>query len=300
MWKLLLRIKLRALGVRIKFSETAISLQKRTDCSIEEILLPKNGMSMVLEIGTYFNHYFQSVEASRQIEEHKVVDFSLGRMHEVRNFCLPSIYFPSISEPINTSNLYMDIVQIEDHFTIFDLGAYAGISSISFALRAQKVVAVEPDPINFYALEKNVKAYEELGNPNISILQAAVSNCTGKALFASSGNMMSALYGLDSILNQEQAHKQFVNTVTLSDLVEIFQVSKVDFIKADIEGSEVLTFSDSVFFKNHNPTVLVEPIRRFGKNGSNSIIQLMNSYGYTFKWCEDSNSRESLLLFTRQ
>ena len=54
---------------------------------------------------------------------------------------------------------------------LIDVGAHHGFSSMPFANRGWRVIAVEPEPVNRAALEKNLGS-----SPNVHILPVAVSN----------------------------------------------------------------------------------------------------------------------------
>lgn len=129
--------------------------------------------------------------------------------------------------PYETEKVYL-----EKGDTVIDCGANIGIFSAFAASRGCKVVAFEPTPQTWEALEENRKLYPG----SIEIEPYALSDQEGKAQFfvydSSSRNTL--------IRQMSSAYKSgeiTVNLITLDKFVTENDI-KVDFIKADIEGAE--------------------------------------------------------------
>ncbi|MBI2542875.1 MAG: FkbM family methyltransferase [Candidatus Aenigmarchaeota archaeon] len=114
---------------------------------------------------------------------------------------------------------------------VIDLGAHIGYYTLLAAKLVGdngRVYAFEPDPNNFECLKKNV---EENGYKNITCINKAVSNKTGKTkLFFSDETDNS------QIINSDDGKFVIVDVTSLDDYFNNNQ--SADFIKMDIEGSE--------------------------------------------------------------
>ena len=110
---------------------------------------------------------------------------------------------------------------------VFDLGANFGMFTSYAAALGCEVYSFEPlgNAINSYLRYLN-KFY-----PNIHLIEKAVSNKDGVSLLDVDNNN----YG-GSFINEKSGIE--VNTITLDKFVEDNNIQRVDFIKADIEGSE--------------------------------------------------------------
>ena len=122
--------------------------------------------------------------------------------------------------------------------TILDLGAHFGDTALYYnaVYPGTKIIAVEPDPINFARLQKNVAAY-----PNIIPLHCAVGEENGTiTLFLAQNGL-----GHSTALRKENHGSVEVEQVTVATLLSQNGLEKVDLLKFDIEGAEAALFKDS-------------------------------------------------------
>lgn len=113
------------------------------------------------------------------------------------------------------------------HGTTIDLGANIGAFSILAAKHGSKVIAVEPEPHNTLALEKNI----ELNNMSdlITVAPVGVSNFNGTASIGNGGGGASI---------KDSPEGSIVNIITLDELFLQYDIDKVNVLKIDVEGSE--------------------------------------------------------------
>lgn len=111
--------------------------------------------------------------------------------------------------------------------TTIDLGANIGAFSILAAKHGSKVIAVEPEPHNILALEKNI----ELNNMSdlITVAPVGVSNFNGTASIGDDGGGASI---------KDSPEGSIVNIITLDELFLQYDIDKVNVLKIDVEGSE--------------------------------------------------------------
>lgn len=144
------------------------------------------------------------------------------------------------------NGFYNEFIRWDDD-VIVDLGANVGLFSLHTSPIYYKCISVEPTPSHFKILQELTKEYDQ-----IKLVNAAISNVTGEMDFYlsetnSTMNSLSNVYG-NSIK---------VKTYTLKDLLKEKNVERVDFMKVDIEGSEVL------FLSPNNVETMSKCVERF-------------------------------------
>ncbi len=119
---------------------------------------------------------------------------------------------------------------------VFDLGANIGLFSVVAAGRGCTVYAFEPTPLTLEYLDKNARL-----NPGIVICPYAVAEAKGVRSFQYNADTQAYRYlGSNSLLPRPGFPFMPVDVVSLDEFVRDNGISRVDFIKADIEGAERL------------------------------------------------------------
>jgi FkbM family methyltransferase len=116
-----------------------------------------------------------------------------------------------------------------------DLGANQGIFSCAFGAavgKAGRVIAVEPIPRQAERLRKNIALN---GFDQCSVVQKAISDRTGAARLGIAHGDTAA-----SIVADEGDAYIDVETISVDEIVSSFSLPRVDFIKLDVEGAELL------------------------------------------------------------
>lgn len=125
--------------------------------------------------------------------------------------------------------VYPGVCEICDDDIVLDCGAFNGNSSLSLARQCDdggRVYAFEPNPSVFNILKDNIESYSQ---QNIYPVNLGVSESKGKIRFRSAG----AASNFDPNGNIE------VDTISIDEFVEEHQLEKIDFLKFDVEGSEL-------------------------------------------------------------
>lgn len=118
----------------------------------------------------------------------------------------------------------LDLIETMCHGgTFVDIGAWIGPTSLWAAAHADRVVAIEPDPVAFAVLEKNTARL-----PNIECHQVAVGPADGLTTITTAGDSMSRTGAGDYI----------VKCYTIKTLFDWLEITDADLIKMDIEGAE--------------------------------------------------------------
>jgi len=143
--------------------------------------------------------------------------------------------------------------QVKKGMTVLDIGAHIGYYTLLAANLVGengRVFAFEPYPHNFAVLEKNVTIN---GYKNVVLIQKAVSDKCGHI------NLFLSEYGtLHSLSNQVGKKSIVVEAVTLDEFLG--KDCKVDVIKVDVEGAEMLVLlgADRLIRTNGNLKVFTE------------------------------------------
>ena len=144
--------------------------------------------------------------------------------------------------------------------TVIDIGANIGYHTLLFSKWVKpygKIFAFEPDPTNFKLLKKNITANQI---KNIVSFKNAVSDKNDKiSLFLSEDN--SGDHRINDLLifkNDNMRKKIGTHSVKLDSVFSKSQ--KIDFIKIDIQGSEIqaLNGMQNILKNRKNISMLIE------------------------------------------
>ncbi len=241
-----------------------------------------------------FEYYFSAVEPITSFGK-QLVDYSTPRYHDVIGYDRHPVFFPSFSEPIVTTNQYIDFSNLKDGSTAIDIGAYSGLTSLVFkdiVGATGTVVAVDADKLNLIALKKNVAAYEAVTANKVEILYGAVWTHDRGLEFSTEGNMGSSAA---DIVGSGRGTVTKVPSFKLSQVAAMFNLEKVDFIKCDIEGAESVIFEDRDFFAKFHPRIIVETHLINGEETTGKCVSDLESYGYTCKRVAQTGSTLPLI-----
>lgn len=279
-------------GCKIRFGQQTIEITKEQKC----IRLSRSHLIHAPEILHYFDLFFDSVKPKKE-GSMNCVDFSKPQYHHINGYDKHPILLPSISEPLATTQQYLDFAQLQAGDVVLDLGAYCGLTSILFkeAVGAEgQVIAVEADAINLKCTQENLKAYEQHSTQSIDLLNAAIWKQDGELSFATEGSMGSSAV---EIVGQNRGESTQVKAMRLASIARHYHLEKVDFIKCDIEGAEAVIFDQAEFFEQFKPKIIIEPHHIEGKLTDTACINTLKKYGYECVRITQVGSETPLLAF---
>jgi len=165
--------------------------------------------------------------------------------------------FFSISNEIFYSNIYKLDKLLDDNDVIIDGGANIGLFSLYAKSLKENVscLVFEPEVRNFQALEKNLRDYE-----NIKLFKEGLSDkvSEGRLLISTAHGahkLDSKLLDFSLCYDYYGSQKVKLNTI---DNVVFSTNTKVDLIKLDIEGAELLALRGGVkTIPKYSPLLLV-------------------------------------------
>jgi FkbM family methyltransferase len=168
---------------------------------------------------------------------------------------------------------------VKEGMTIIDIGASEGSYSILTAKLLHdkgRVLAFEPDPDNCELLKENVKVNKF---KSIEVHQYALSNVESIATFFPGG-------GLGSIVPRSPWYARFqrdpitVPVRKLDDVLSDLAISRVDVMKIDVEGSEILVLKGAEQTLRNNSVHLLMDIDVESNSERTELYNLLNSFGY--------------------
>ncbi|HEX8169096.1 MAG TPA: FkbM family methyltransferase [Thermoanaerobaculia bacterium] len=231
-----------------------------------------------------FDYYFEVVQPRRE-RNIDVVDYSRPALHTMTADGLP-FWFPELAESMATTALYLDYARLEIGQTVLDLGAYAGGATYHFSRivgDSGRVHAFEPDPKSYDCLRRNVELHDLR---NVVLQRRGVWSHSGTTVFQAEGNMGSAVVEASA---RESATQQTIDVVTLDDYCREQQIERVDFVKMDVEGSEVAILqSSAAFIERHRPAFVIEVHFVRGARTDDAVRSILESHGYEVQVVEQA------------
>jgi FkbM family methyltransferase len=149
-------------------------------------------------------------------------------------FADPENQTDAILKQINEERMYDPIFVDRSAMTVLDLGANCGLFSLYAADSCSRLISVEPTPNTFSVLTEIVK-----DRSNITPLQLAIGPHNELISFFINENSTT-----NSMLNRNGQETK-VQCMTLETLFHMQELDHVDFIKCDIEGSEMQALTDA-------------------------------------------------------
>lgn len=158
---------------------------------------------------------------------------------------------------------------------IIDGGSYAGVFSLIVSEiigKRGKILALEPDRLNYSNLVKNIRMNNK---KNIETINIALWNKRSVLSFKERGDE-------GSMIDFNKKEKDKVKTTTIDNLILDKKLKRIDFIKMDIEGSEIEAVQGaSKTIKEYSPYFAIASYHlRDGKETSDYLERFFREKGY--------------------
>ena len=164
------------------------------------------------------------------------IDISTNDQRIIDHFANKNNYADVVLNMFNNDRFYDEFFKGWDDITVLDIGANIGLFSLYIQDKAKTVYAVEPTPVHFDILCEMTKNYS-----NIKPLKIALNDKDESVDFYISDENST----MNSTVNK-YGKKISVDGKTLPSLLNLLQLSAVDFVKCDIEGSEMKALNDEI------------------------------------------------------
>jgi FkbM family methyltransferase len=183
---------------------------------------------------------------------------------------LPTRYFKYFPETYEAENFSFLSESCKSGAVIIDIGAHIGLFSVIAAQvtgKTGKVYAFEPAPSTYALLQKTVVINHE--ESVIETFQKAVGKENGKITFFVSDSQADNSNSLVNYKEDRSLHGIDVAVTSIDNFVKEKNISRLDFIKIDVEGAEYDTLMGAAgTLKNLRPVCIVaihpEPIAAKG------------------------------------
>ena len=164
---------------------------------------------------------------------------------------------------------------------MLDIGANIGMFSLlgsRLVGENGKVISFEPSRPTFDALNENLK----LNNcSNVITEQLALGDTEGSIFLGDVEN------DAMNFIDKNQTSGESVPLKMLDNYLKENKILKVDFIKIDIEGAEMLCFKGAIdMLKTHRPTIIMECNENWCKRFDYTVFDLLNflhQFNYRFE-----------------
>jgi len=188
--------------------------------------------------------------------------------------------FPSYERKVKRE--VMKIISEETEGYFIDVGAHVGLYTIMVGKKWRgKVIAIEPERLNFEALTYNVRLN---GLKNVITVRKACFSRSGKVKL-----YLSRCSGRHSLIGLPTQRYEIVEAVKLDDLLRDYNVepSEVRLLKIDVEGSEVYVLKGCRnLLKTGKPVIIFEALTQ---HNYKKCKEFLRRFGYKVKRIEKLN-----------
>ena len=226
--------KCRQYGAALTDKGSFLSLRKDK----REMRLAPKHFVYAPDMAKCFDLYFSPL-VPREIDGVSVLDFSCPGILQTYASSGLQFQMASFPEEEEATVCYFHWHTPKAGDTVFDIGAHCGVSGYHFSKLVGptgRVVAFEPDPVNYSLLLRNIERHQL---SNVTPLQIAVSDKRGEAEFNCEETIGSGL--MQHSTRASVGKVITVKTVTLEDAFQ--QWGPPSFCKIDIEGAEIAVIS---------------------------------------------------------
>jgi FkbM family methyltransferase len=186
---------------------------------------------------------------------------------------------------------------LSDGAVFFDVGAHIGYDSLKAAMTVGergRVVAFEPNPNTLTQLRSNIDAS---GARNVIVQPIACTETeTTLTLFDSTLGGNSGATSLSRENAGPVTRSYTVRGRPIDDVVKELAIERLDVLKADVEGAELIVLRGAAeTLKRFHPKLILEVVPRQLENMGTSVNELealIKSLGYTTSKTVDYKNRE--------
>lgn len=166
------------------------------------------------------------------------------------------------------------LAQVKQFRTAIDIGGNIGFWSRDLCERFQNVIIFEPDISNTECLKLNLA-----DKVNYTLHTVGLGDITGTRTFYKS----KITSGGHTFVKDEAMHHEFEQTSLQIKTLDSYNLTDVDFIKIDTQGSELAVLKGAIETLRNNNCVInaeVEQKNQAQVERSRPIFELMDSLGY--------------------
>ena len=194
-------------------------------------------------------------------------------------------------------------LKLNNEKLILDIGANFGVQSLQFAkaFSNSKILSIEPTDFAFSKMKKNFDLNDKFSK-NLFPYQIFIGSDNQnipKSIYSSWNLDQSDIKHEKHFGSKKETNKASI--ITLDSFVKIHKISKVDFIKLDVDGFEFSVLKGgSNFLKNTKPPIFMELAPYlYNEHGysKDELIKLILSFGYKFYELKKVNEIKDIFKF---
>ena len=180
-------------------------------------------------------------------------------------------------------SLTADFTAVPKAGVVMDVGGNIGAVAIYLAAKvgpAGQIIAYEPDERNLALFRRNLKAN---GSPaQVQLVPKGISDREGTLEFYSGGNYTSSFQKTDYIQRKVEKYNVVrIPVTTLDAEAARLNLTRLDFVKMDIEGSEVSALQGAhATLQRFHPPIIVETHIVNGQSTAAEVEKLLAQFGY--------------------
>lgn len=195
----------------------------------------------------------------------------------IYNNSIVESYIPGILTEIYKEKVYSPFLKGKKDLIIMDCGANIGLTTSYFSGFAKKIYSIEPSKQHFKVLKEMVR-YNDLGD-KVTLIRKAIAMENGTELFYHNDNITA--FSLKREVDTAGMSSEKVETIRFDTLFEEYGIDHIDFLKLDIEGSEIEVVGGKGFenIADKIDSLLVEYHKWSGRNPSQLVTTLID-YGF--------------------
>lgn len=169
---------------------------------------------------------------------------------------------------------------------IVDCGANIGLGTCFFKKKwpNAKVISVEPETHNYELLNKNIEGYT-----NVIALKAGIWNKSCKLNILDESVRSDAFMLKEEKGNTDNTSADYIDAITISDIIKQYDIQRIDLLKIDIEGSETIVFDSSAHeWLPYVGTLVIELHDEMKKGCSKAFFSTLSAYDYKLTPCGEN------------
>ena len=204
-----------------------------------------------------------------------------SKVNKIKDYPFFGSFFMILDEIFN-KNVYEKFVPINKGDIVVDAGAHLGLFTVKASKivgNNGKVIAIEPEPENLEILKKNIKLNKL---KNVIIVNRGIWS-SKKDLKMNKGQYNRSHTFIDD--HPEKTSEGLILQVdTLDDILKELNIEKVDFIKMDIEGSEVEALDGMKEVFKFKPNMVIAAYHQFnGKETYHEVIKKLKDNNFQLR-----------------
>jgi len=162
---------------------------------------------------------------------------------------------------------------------IVDCGANIGWASLAFLneFPDAKLISIEPEKRNYELAEANLRPYRVKDNRDIELLRKCVHNNIG--YYSLVDSRYSNAYRISNVESEDDS-QNYVESITIQQIIQDFNLEKIDILKIDIEGSEYDLFAKDTEWLSHVKCLIIETHDNIRQGSTKMLFNAISSFDY--------------------